>query len=173
LVLGPKPRNGCGDFKAQITKPSTSVLRPKPRNRTISFEAKPGEIINLCFQARRRNQRCSSPYARCRPHTRSPNLSIVWPPSARPVLDHPWSSIPRLLLLLRSSLLPTMPHLSPTHHEISKRVSPHETYSKVEPLKFPGFKFKPRQVNYSSQIKPRTTWFLNLPLDEYIDNTKA
>jgi hypothetical protein len=26
---------------------------------------------------------------------------------------------------------------------------------RVEPMKFPRFKFKPRQVNYSSQIKPR------------------
>jgi hypothetical protein len=47
-----------------------------------------------------------------------------------------------------------MLHLSSTHHEISKHVSSHETDSRVEPPKFPGFKFKPRQVNYSSQIKP-------------------
>jgi hypothetical protein len=66
-----------------------------------------------------------------------------------------------------------MLHLSPTHHETGKCVSPQETDSWVEPPKFPEFKFKPGQVNYSSEIKPRTTWFLNLPIDEYIDNTKA
>jgi hypothetical protein len=36
-----------------------------------------------------------------------------------------------------------------------------ETDSRLEPPKFLRFKFKPRQVNYSSQIKPRTTWFLS------------
>jgi hypothetical protein len=29
------------------------------------------------------------------------------------------------------------------------------TNNRVEPPKFPEFKFKPRQVNYSSQVKPR------------------
>jgi hypothetical protein len=53
-----------------------------------------------------------------------------------------------------------MSHLSPTHHEINKCVSPHETYIRVEPSKFPRFKFKPKQVNYSSQFKQRY-----LPLD--------
>jgi hypothetical protein len=52
-------------------------------------------------------------------------------------------------------LLPAMPHLSPTHHETSKCVSPHKIDSRVEPPKFPGFKFKPRHINYSSPIKPR------------------
>jgi hypothetical protein len=89
------------------------------------------------------------------------------------VLDHARSSALSLLLLPRSSLLPAMPNLSPTHHETSERVSPHKTDSRVEPPKFLGFKFKLRQVNYSSQIKPRTTWFFNLPLDEYIDNTMS
>jgi hypothetical protein len=45
----------------------------------------------------------------------------------------------------------------------------------VEPPKLSGFKFKPRQVNYSLQIKPRyrPLDFSISPLDEYIDNTKA
>jgi hypothetical protein len=35
----------------------------------------------------------------------------------------------------------------------------------------PGFEFKHRQVNDSSRSnQERTTWFLNLPLDESIDN---
>jgi hypothetical protein len=44
-----------------------------------------------------------------------------------------------------------MPHLSATHHETSKRDSPHKIDSRVEPQKLLEFKFKPRQVNYSSQ----------------------
>jgi hypothetical protein len=120
-----------------------------------------GETIDLAFEAESRNTCSSSPCAWCRPHTASPDLSIVRPSSTRPVLDHPNSSAPSLLLLPRSSSLPAMPHLSPTQHETSKHISPHETDSREEPPKFLRFKFKSRQVNYSSQIKPRTTWFLN------------
>jgi hypothetical protein len=151
----------------QITKPQLPILRLKPENQSewfwgqttrtvaIGFEAKPGETINLGFEGKSRNLHSSSPYARCRPYTASPDLSIIWTPSTHPVLDHPRSFIPSLLLLPQSSSLPAMPHLLPTHHEISKHGSPHETDSMIEPPKFPEFKFKPRQVNYSSQIKPR------------------
>jgi hypothetical protein len=48
-----------------------------------------------------------------------------------------------------------MPHLPPAHHETSKRDSPNETKVKEKQNKTkqncPGFKFKPRQVNDSSQ----------------------
>jgi hypothetical protein len=81
----------------------------------------------------------------------SPRIAQVGPG------DGPLSEV----VLSQYSSLPTMPHLSPTHHETSKHVSPHETDSRVEPSKFSGFKFKSRQVNYSSQIKPKTTCFLN------------
>jgi hypothetical protein len=49
-----------------------------------------------------------------------------------------------------------MSHLSPTHHETSKYVSPYETDSWVEPSKFSRFKFEARQVNYSSQAAKLT-----------------
>jgi hypothetical protein len=137
------------------------------------FEAKPGETIDLGFEAKPRNLCSLSPCAWCRPHTTSPDLLIVRPPSTRPMPHHHWFFAPSLLLLHQSSSLPTMLYLSPTHRETSTRVSPNEIDSRVKSPKFPGFKFKPRQVNYSSQIKPRTTWFLNLPLDEYIDNTNV
>jgi hypothetical protein len=45
--------------------------------------------------------------------------------------------------------------MSPTNHETSKHVSPHEIDSRVAPQKISEFKFKPRQDNYSSQIKPQ------------------
>jgi hypothetical protein len=48
-----------------------------------------------------------------------------------------------------------MPHLSPAHHEISKHDSPYETKIKVKLAKPPGFRFKPRHVNESSQIELR------------------
>jgi hypothetical protein len=63
---------------------------------------------------------------------------------------------------------PTMLHMSPTHHETSMHISPHETCSRIGPPNFSGFKFKLTQVNYSSQIKLRY-WpfsFSYLPADE-------
>jgi hypothetical protein len=65
--------------------------------------------------------------------------------------DHPQSSAPGLLLPPRSLSLPTMSHLALAHHETSKRNSPNETRIKVKQPKCPRFKFKPRQVNDSSQ----------------------
>jgi hypothetical protein len=44
-----------------------------------------------------------------------------------------------------------MPHLPPAHHETSKHDSAHETKIKVKQLKCPEIKFRPRQVNDSSQ----------------------
>jgi hypothetical protein len=44
-----------------------------------------------------------------------------------------------------------MPHLPAAHHETSKRDSPNETKIKEKKQNYPGFKFKPHQVNDSSQ----------------------
>jgi hypothetical protein len=49
------------------------------------FEAKPGEIIDIVFEAKLRNMHYSSPHARCRLHTVSPDLLITRPPSTRPM----------------------------------------------------------------------------------------
>jgi hypothetical protein len=98
----------------------------------------------------------SSPCARCRSHTASPDLSTVRPPSTRPMLDHPQSSTPGLLVLPRSSSLLAMSHLSPAHHETSKHDSSHETKITVKQPKCPRFEFKPRQVNDSSQSNQGT-----------------
>jgi hypothetical protein len=129
------------------------------------FEDKLGETVNLGFEAKLRNPRSSSPCARCKSHTVSPDLPIVWPPSTWFMLDHPWSFAPSQLLLPRSSSLPTMSHLSPTQHETSYRDSSHET--KILTTRFlsigwivldlncPEFKFKPQHVNDSTHIKPR------------------
>jgi hypothetical protein len=140
-----KPRNCHRNFVGQIAKPQLLVLSPNPRNPrewfwgqttrivATSFEVKPRETVNLSFEAQRRNSRSSSPFEPCRPRTASPGISIVWPSSTQPVLDHPRSSAPSLLLLPQSLSLPSMPHMSPIHNETSK----------------------PRQVNYSSQMKPK------------------
>jgi hypothetical protein len=100
-------------FEGQIRKPEAT-----------GFEVKPGETINLGFEAKRINPHSSSPCARCRSYKISPDLLIVWPPSIRSVLYHPRSSASGLLLLARSLSLPDMPHLSPAHHETNKHDSP-------------------------------------------------
>jgi hypothetical protein len=133
----------------QITKPQFSILRHKPENQSkwfrgqttravaTGFEAKSRETVDLGFEAKPRNPRSSSPCARCRPHTTSSDLSIMRPSSIRHVLDDPWSSALSLLLLPQSSSLPAMPHMSPTHHETRKHVSPHKTDSRVRLSNFP------------------------------------
>jgi hypothetical protein len=142
-------------FEAQTKKPSWWFCGPNHQTTAASFEAQIGKTVNLSLEAEPRNSRSPSSCARCRPHTVSPNISIIQSPSIWPVLGHPRSSAPSLLILAQSSLLLTMSNLSPTNHETSKCVSPHDTNNRVEPLKSPRFKFKPRQVNYSSQIKPK------------------
>jgi hypothetical protein len=142
LVLKVKSRNCHDDFEAQIKKMSWWFWGPNHQTIVTGFEAKP------------RNPRFSSPTCvRCQSHIASPDLSIIQPPSTRLVPDHHRSSTPSLLLLPRSSSLPTMSHSPPTHHETSKHVCPHRItqYRLVQP-KCTEFKFKLEQVNYSSHI---------------------
>jgi hypothetical protein len=49
-----------------------------------------------------------------------------------------------------------MSHLPPAHHETSKRDSPNETKNKGKITEMSGFKFKPHQVNDSSQSNQGT-----------------
>jgi hypothetical protein len=140
-------------FEAQNKKPVRWFCGLNHQTVAAGFEAQTGKPADLGFEAEQKNSRSSSLYAPYRPHKVSPNLSIVRSPSTRPVLDHPQSSAPSLLLLPWSSSLPAMLHLSPIHHETSKHASPHDIYNRLEPKKIPEFKFKPRQINYSSQLK--------------------
>jgi hypothetical protein len=132
-----------------------------------SFEAKPEktdlvvlrsnhwQTIVLGFEAQPRSTRSSSPCARCRPHMTSPDLPIVQPPSTRPVR-------PSLVLCTRSptpaTILVAARHTAHVtcNHETSKRDSPNKTKIKVKQPKCPGFEFKPRQVNDSSQTNQGT-----------------
>jgi hypothetical protein len=58
-----------------------------------------------------------------------------------------------------------MPHLPPAHHETSKHDSPNKT--KVKEKQNENI---PDSKTHHNQPKELTTWFLNLPLDESIDN---
>jgi hypothetical protein len=65
-----------------------------------------------------------------------------------------------------------MPHLPPAHHETSKRDSPNETKVKGKQNKtiLDSNSNLAKSVTHQNQTKELTTWFLNPPLDESIDN---
>jgi hypothetical protein len=145
------------DFEA---KPSESVA--------TSFEAKPvktvrvvlrpnhSQTIDLGFDAQPRNPRSSSPHARCRPHTASPDLSITRPSSTRPAR-------PSSILCSRSPtpamILIAARHAAPatyTPWDKQTRFSEWNKDKRKTKWNYPGFKFKPRQVNDSSQSNQGT-----------------
>jgi hypothetical protein len=116
---------------AVILKPKSSNHRPWfwcPNQETVIVILRLNyrQTVAINFEAKPENPRFSSPpRVWCRSHMVSPDLPIVWSLSTRLVPDHPWSSASSLLLLPRSLSLFTMSHSPPTHHEISKHVSPH------------------------------------------------
>jgi hypothetical protein len=66
----------------------------------------------------------------------------------------------------------TMPHLLPAHHETSKHDSPNETKVKEKQNKtiLDLNSNLAKSMTHHNQTKELNTWFLNLPLDESIDN---
>jgi hypothetical protein len=65
-----------------------------------------------------------------------------------------------------------MLHLPPAHHETSKHDSPNETEVKekqneIVPILNSNLA---KSMTHYNQTKELATWFLNLPLDESIDN---
>jgi hypothetical protein len=100
------------------------------------------------------------------PTSRSPSHRVP------DMCDHPQSSAPGLLLLPRSSSLHAMPHLPPAHHERSKHDSLNETNIKEKQNEIvPDSNSNlAKLMTHHNQTKELTTWFLNLPLDESIDN---
>jgi hypothetical protein len=65
-----------------------------------------------------------------------------------------------------------MPHLSPAHHETSKRNSPNKTKIKEKQNEtIPDLNSNlAKSMTHHNQTKKLTTWFLNLPVDEFINN---
>jgi hypothetical protein len=65
-----------------------------------------------------------------------------------------------------------MPHLPPAHHETSKRDSPNKTKVKEKQNKtIPNLNSNlAKSMTHHNQTKELTTLFLNLPLDESINN---
>jgi hypothetical protein len=65
-----------------------------------------------------------------------------------------------------------MPQLPPAHHETSKRESPNETKIKEKQNKIilDSNSNLGKSMTHHNQTMELTTWFLNLLLDESIDN---
>jgi hypothetical protein len=65
-----------------------------------------------------------------------------------------------------------MPHVPPAHHETSKRNSLNETKIKKEQneIVLDSNSNLAKSMTHHNRTKEQTTWFLNLPLDESIDN---
>jgi hypothetical protein len=65
-----------------------------------------------------------------------------------------------------------MPNLPHAHHETSKCDSPNETKIKEKQNEtIPDSNSNlAKSMTHQNQTKELTTWFLNLPLDESIDN---
>jgi hypothetical protein len=63
-----------------------------------------------------------------------------------------------------------MPHLPPAHHETSKCDSPNETKIKENETIPDSNSNLAKSMTHHNQTKELVTWFLNLPLDESIDN---
>jgi hypothetical protein len=68
-----------------------------------------------------------------------------------------------------------MPHLPPAHHETSKHDSSNETKVKEEQDEtiLDSNSNLAKSMTHHNQTKEPTTWFLNLPLDESIDNKRT
>jgi hypothetical protein len=68
-----------------------------------------------------------------------------------------------------------MPHLPPADHETSKRDSVNQTKVKEKQNKtIPDSNSTlAKSMIHHNQTKELTTWFLNLPLDEFINNKRT
>ena len=114
------------------------------------------QTIDLGFEAQPRNSRFSSLCAQYRPHTASPDLSTARPPSTRPVRPSPVlctrSPTPATVLIAARHVAPTTCTPRDKQMRFSKR-----NKGKIRTKQnYPGFEFKPRQVNDSSQSNQGT-----------------
>jgi hypothetical protein len=129
------------------------------------------QTVDLGFEAQPRNTHSSSPRARCRPHTAPPDLLIARPPSTQPVRPSPVlcirSPTPAIILITacHAALATYTPRDKQTlffKRNIDKRKTKQTILDSNSNLT--------KSMTHYNQIKQLTTWFLNLPLDESVDN---
>jgi hypothetical protein len=93
-------------FWGQTKKPSWWFYGSNHQIAPVGFEAQTGKPVDLSFEAELRNSLSSSPCARCRLHITSSDLSIIRPPSTRPMFDHPRSFVPSFYSCLNPCCCP-------------------------------------------------------------------
>ncbi len=127
------------------------ILRPKSPNQLSVWGLNWETLHHLGFEAQPRNPRFWSPRARCRPHTAPPDLSTARHLSTRPVRPSP-------VLCTRSptraTVLVAARHVAPTSctpRDKQTRFSERTKDKEKQKQNYPGFEFKPCQVNDSSQ----------------------
>jgi hypothetical protein len=141
------------DFVAKSEKTIATGFEAKSK-KTVSIVLRPNhwQTIDHGFEAQPRNPHSSFSRAQCRPHTSSPDLSIIRPPSIQPVWS--WS-----VICTRSStpamILVAACHAAPATYTLWDKQAWFSTGYKDEDktMKYLGFEFKHRQVNDSLQSK--------------------
>jgi hypothetical protein len=159
-------------FEAKLEKIVATGFEVKSAKTVrVVLRSNHSQTVDLDFEAQPRNPRflSSRPGAdrtRCHPTSRPSGYRVP------DLCDYPRSSAPDLLLLPRSSSLHAMSHLPPAPHETSKHDSPNEIKIKEKQNKtIPDSNSNlAKSMTYHNQTKELTIWFLNLPLDESIDN---
>jgi hypothetical protein len=148
------------DFEAKPAKTVLVVLRPNH-----------SQTVDLGFEAQPRNPRSSSPRARYRLHTAPPDLSTACPPSTRPVRPSPVlytrSPTPATVLIAAWHAAPAACTPRDKQPRFSNETKRKEKQNETIPYSNSNLA---KSMTHHNQTKERTTWFLNLPLDESIDN---
>jgi hypothetical protein len=177
------PETVTSGFEAKPPETVTTGSEAKPvKTVAAGSEAKPLETVATGFEAkpvktvravlRPNHSQTVDLGLRLNQETRAPRLHVHGADRVSDMCDHPQSSASGLLLLPRSSSLHHMPHLPPAQHETSKHDSPNETKIKEKQNKpIPNLNSSlAKSMTHHIQTKELTTWFLNFPLDESIDN---
>jgi hypothetical protein len=127
------PETVATGFEVKPAKTVWVILRPNHSQTVIiDFEAQTDEKPSTLILRLNQETRAPRLYVHSADRTRR-HLTSRSPGHRVPDLyDHPRSSAPGLLLLLQSSSLHVMPHLSPAHHETSKRDSPNANGTTVK-----------------------------------------
>jgi hypothetical protein len=147
----------AASFEAKLLEIITTGFEAKP-TKTVRVVLRPNhsQTVDLGFKAQPRNPRSSSPHAQCRPHTVPPDLSIAWPSSTRHVRPSPvlctWSPTPTTTLIAARHAAPA----TRTPQDKQTWFSKQNKDKRKTKQNYPGFEFKPRQVNDSSQSNQET-----------------
>jgi hypothetical protein len=118
VILTPKSPNRSCKFWVPNRKTRATGFEAKPEKTVrVVLRSNHSQTVDLGFEAQPRNLRSSSTRARCRPHTASPDLPIVRPPSTQPVR-------PSLVLCTRSPTPVTI--LVVAHHAAPSTYTPRD-----------------------------------------------